>query len=122
MQVRECLHKLLSETGRDDVLVLPYTCFDLCGRGPTAVVYPDGVWYEALRVEDAPDVVRHALGGPSPEHLRADVDADHAEQCYQIFDEVIPELEAEALREAKKRPAGGRFGLRALLGKRDQKD
>ncbi|HLH71953.1 MAG TPA: (2Fe-2S) ferredoxin domain-containing protein [Chloroflexota bacterium] len=118
LEVREYLRKLVSESGRCDVLVLPYTCFDLCGRGPNAVVYPEGVWYEALRVEDVPDLARHALGGPPAGHLLAEVDADHAKQCYAIFEEAIPELEAQAEREAKKRPVDGLFGLRSLFGKR----
>ena len=119
VEVRERLSSLIRESGRTDVLVLPYTCFDLCGRGPNAVVYPDGVWYEALREEDVADVARHALGGPPAEHLFGDIDADHAEQCYEIFEEVIPELEAEAIRDARQAASGGRFGLKKFFGKRE---
>jgi len=78
-----------------DVVVLPYTCFDLCGRGPNAVVYPDGVWYEALTIDDVDEVARHTLGGAPPLQLIAAVDPSHAEECYRLFDEIIPELEAE---------------------------
>ncbi|HUX86512.1 MAG TPA: hypothetical protein VMW65_05885 [Chloroflexota bacterium] len=117
VEVRERLRSLIRESGQTDVLVFPYTCFDLCGRGPNAVVYPDGVWYEALREEDVEDVARHVLGGAPAEHLFGDVDPDHAELCYDIFEEVIPELEAEAIREAKQVPSGERFGFKKLFGK-----
>jgi (2Fe-2S) ferredoxin len=102
-EVREALRKAIAESGQTDVVVLPYTCFDLCGRGPNAVIYPDGEWFEALGPGDVPDLVEHILGRASATHLLAKVDRRHAEECYQIFDEVIPELEAEAEREAAPR-------------------
>jgi (2Fe-2S) ferredoxin len=92
-----------ASTTEPDVVVLAYTCFDRCGRGPNAVVYPDGVWYEALTTDDVEDVARHALGGKPASDLVAAVDASHAEECYRILDETIPELEADEQQRATPR-------------------
>lgn len=38
-------------------------CLGPCFDGPNAVVYPDGVWYAGLGVEDAPALVEHLATG-----------------------------------------------------------
>jgi (2Fe-2S) ferredoxin len=39
-------------------------CLDACAHGPTIVVYPEGVWYGHVRVEDVPEIVeRHLVHG-----------------------------------------------------------
>ena len=39
-------------------------CLDACAYGPSIVVYPEGVWYSRVRVEDVPEIVeRHLIGG-----------------------------------------------------------
>ncbi len=115
--MREALCRALEAAGETNVVVLPYTCFDLCGRGPNAVAYPDGQWFEALDPEDAPDLVEHVLGRQPAPHLIASVDERHAEECYQIFDEVIPELEAEVARDTVRPRRGWPGVLRTLLRK-----
>ncbi|HEY6334003.1 MAG TPA: (2Fe-2S) ferredoxin domain-containing protein [Blastocatellia bacterium] len=46
-------------------------CLDQCGHGPNAVVYPEGVWYSHLTVEDVPVIVQeHLLEGRPVERLR----------------------------------------------------
>ena len=46
-------------------------CLDACATGPTVVVYPEGVWYGGVRVEDVPEIVeRHLVGGEPVERLR----------------------------------------------------
>lgn len=46
-------------------------CLDQCGHGPMAVVYPEGVWYSHLTLEDVPIIVKeHLLGGLPVERLR----------------------------------------------------
>ena len=106
-EVRERLAALLaaareSAQSEGDVVILPYTCFDRCGRGPNVVVYPDDVWYEAVSEGDVPDIARHALGGKPAEHLRADVPARHAAEYASLIEEVIAESDAEAIN--RKRP------------------
>lgn len=46
-----------------DVLVTPCGCLGPCFDGPTAVVYPDGVWYGGLTADDAPGLVEHLMTG-----------------------------------------------------------
>jgi (2Fe-2S) ferredoxin len=46
-------------------------CLDACADGPAIVVYPEGVWYGGVRVEDVPEIVeRHLVKGDPVERLR----------------------------------------------------
>lgn len=54
---------LLIARGATDVLVTPCGCLGPCFDGPNAVLYPEGVWYSGLAIEDAPDLVRHLIEG-----------------------------------------------------------
>lgn len=46
-------------------------CLDACERGVTVVVYPDGVWYGGVTVEDVAEIVKaHLVGGAPVERLR----------------------------------------------------
>ncbi len=46
-------------------------CLDACADGPSIVVYPEGVWYGHVRVEDVPEIVeRHLVNGEPVERLR----------------------------------------------------
>ena len=39
-------------------------CLEQCEHGPTVVIYPQGIWYGRVRVEDVPRIVnRTILGG-----------------------------------------------------------
>jgi (2Fe-2S) ferredoxin len=49
--------------GATDVLVTPCGCLGPCFDGPTAVVYPDGVWYGGLDASDASCLVDHLTTG-----------------------------------------------------------
>lgn len=55
----------------DRVRVNKAGCFAQCGYGPMAVVYPEGVWYAALRPEDAERIVTdHLIAGRPLEDRR----------------------------------------------------
>lgn len=46
-------------------------CLDQCGHGPMAVVYPEGVWYSHLSLNDVPLIVdEHLVKGHPVESLR----------------------------------------------------
>ena len=46
-------------------------CLDNCANGPTIVVYPEGVWYGHVRLEDVPEIVEsHLVKGVPVERLR----------------------------------------------------
>jgi (2Fe-2S) ferredoxin len=48
-------------------------CLDACAHGPTVVVYPEGIWYGGVRIEDVPEIVeRHLVNGVPVERLRID--------------------------------------------------
>lgn len=50
----------------DDVLVTNCGCFGYCTRGPVAVVYPEGVFYGGLSVDDVEEIVESHLGEGKP--------------------------------------------------------
>jgi NADH-quinone oxidoreductase subunit F len=65
--LRECLkqHDLDREAR-----VVETGCLGPCAAGPVAVVYPDGVFYERIKADDAPEVVeQHILKGRVVERL-----------------------------------------------------
>jgi (2Fe-2S) ferredoxin len=46
-------------------------CLGPCFDGPTVVVYPEGIWYAPVRLEDVDEIVReHLVGGRPVERLR----------------------------------------------------
>jgi len=66
-QVRDTLHAAVRAAGLDDSVQVT-TCGSLgpCERGPNMVVYPEGVWYSRVRVEDVAEIVREHLARGSP--------------------------------------------------------
>jgi (2Fe-2S) ferredoxin len=45
-------------------------CLDTCEQGVTVVVYPEGVWYGGVKVEDVEEIVQqHVVGGEVVERL-----------------------------------------------------
>jgi (2Fe-2S) ferredoxin/ferredoxin len=70
------IHKALKEQARSAALkgkvrINNSGCLDQCGHGPMAVVYPEGVWYSHLTLEDVPLIVEEHLVNNRPvEHLR----------------------------------------------------
>ncbi len=46
-------------------------CLDACAFGTSVVVYPEGVWYAGVRVEDVVEIIEsHLLGNSVVERLR----------------------------------------------------
>lgn len=46
-------------------------CLDQCAQGVVCVVYPEGVWYGGVTVEDVDEIIEeHVLGGRPVERLR----------------------------------------------------
>lgn len=41
-------------------------CLGQCKMGITAVVYPEGIWYQNLRLEDIPEIAENHLGQGIP--------------------------------------------------------
>jgi (2Fe-2S) ferredoxin len=70
--VQEHLKALLKASGRKEELrVNKAGCLGQCGHGPMMAVYPEGVWYSHLTLEDAGRAWHeHLLGGRPVEELR----------------------------------------------------
>ena len=46
-------------------------CLDQCARGVVVVIYPEGVWYGGVTVDDVDEIIdEHVLGGRIVERLR----------------------------------------------------
>jgi len=51
-------------------------CLDACERGPSVVVYPEGVWYQHVALDDVTEIIEsHILGGNPVERLRVPLEA-----------------------------------------------
>ncbi len=54
-----------------DTAMAGATCLGPCTMGPTLVVYPEGVWYTGVKVEDVPELIEeHLRNGRPVERLR----------------------------------------------------
>ncbi len=64
-KVLEALRAELGKAGlAEKVQVTNCGSLGLCTRGPNMVVYPEGVWYSGVQVEDVPEIVsEHFAGG-----------------------------------------------------------
>ncbi|NQU23020.1 MAG: FAD-dependent oxidoreductase [Candidatus Nealsonbacteria bacterium] len=65
LEVAAALREAVHEHGLDDeVSVIETGCLGPCAAGPVAVVYPDGVFYQGLKPEDAAEIAaEHLLKG-----------------------------------------------------------
>lgn len=65
------LRDLVEDEGLGWVRTTRMGCNQQHHQGPILIVYPDGVWYGNLRVEDVDEIVdEHLVGGRPVERLR----------------------------------------------------
>jgi (2Fe-2S) ferredoxin len=57
------VQQLLIERGAPEALVTSCGCLGPCFDGPNAVLYPEGVWYGHLEIDDAGSLVDHLSDG-----------------------------------------------------------
>lgn len=71
-ELHACLNQLTKDAGLGGrVRINKSGCLDQCEHGATMVVYPEAVWYGAVKPEDAEEIVReHLVGGRPVERLR----------------------------------------------------
>jgi NADH-quinone oxidoreductase subunit F len=71
LQVSAALRDSLHKRGlSDEIKVIETGCLGPCSVGPVAVVYPDGIFYENIKPEDATGIVEeHLLKGRPVERL-----------------------------------------------------
>ena len=62
--IRAYFWTVLEQAGVDDVKVTRMGCTVQHARGPIVIVYPDGIWYAEVNVEDVDEIVRlHLVAG-----------------------------------------------------------
>lgn len=48
-------------------------CLNTCAKGPSVVIYPQGVWYAGVKQEDVEEIIQeHLLGGRIVTRLHMD--------------------------------------------------
>jgi NADP-reducing hydrogenase subunit HndC len=78
-KVKQELEAQLNKNNLDkEVKVVITGCFGLCAEGPIIVVYPEGVMYTMVKVEDVEEIVNEHLikGRPVKRLMAGDKDAD----------------------------------------------
>lgn len=70
-EVMDAFKEQLVEHGIHKEVKLTKTgCLGMCGNGPFVLVYPDGVWYYNVDVEDVPRITKeHFVDGKPVEDL-----------------------------------------------------
>ena len=54
----------------NEVMVTNTGCLGICSKGPVVVVYPEGVWYKEVSIDDVPEIVEeHFENGRKVERL-----------------------------------------------------
>ena len=57
--IRDALKRYVKENGLNGkVRVSQSGCMDLCSQGPNLMIFPDGVWYKDVRLEDVPAIIQ----------------------------------------------------------------
>jgi len=71
VRVIEALRREIAKAGLgEDVQVTTSGSLGLCEHGPNMVVYPEGIWYSGIQVEDIPAIVQeHFINGRIVERL-----------------------------------------------------
>lgn len=66
-ELMDAFKERLVEAGIHKQVMLSKTgCLGICGNGPFALVYPDGIWYYNLTVEDVPKITLEHLVNNEP--------------------------------------------------------
>ena len=62
MEIVREFKKLMKEKGLNSNMRAQRTgCLDVCENGPSVVVYPEGVFYQGVTVNDVPEIVNSHL-------------------------------------------------------------
>ena len=60
--IREALKRYVKENNlKGKVRVSQSGCMDLCSQGPNVMIFPDGVWYKDVRMEDLPAIIQNHI-------------------------------------------------------------
>lgn len=60
--LREAFKRELKKANAGPLVRANHTgCLDHCEHGPTVVIYPQGIWYGRVRIEDVPRIVARTI-------------------------------------------------------------
>ena len=78
-QILTMLKEEVEQRGlQNDIKVTGSTCLGPCEHGPTIVVYPEGIWYQAVTPEDVTEIVEsHMINNKPVERLIYNWPADN---------------------------------------------
>jgi (2Fe-2S) ferredoxin len=63
-KLRDYMKARAKELKIPDIRVNTAGCLERCEFGPAMVIYPDGVWYRPVNVEDVEEILQvHVIGG-----------------------------------------------------------
>lgn len=81
------LHKAMKQAAdaaglKDRVRINKSGCLDQCEHGPNMVVYPEGIWYGRVSVQDAAEIVQsHLVEGRPVQRLMLDPNCINTPAC-----------------------------------------
>lgn len=89
-------HEIVSNGLAEDVQVTTCGSLGLCENGPNMVVYPEGVWYSHMTVEDVPEIVKQHFkeGVPVKRLIRNDM-ADVREEAITNRNKMMAAMKAK---------------------------
>ncbi len=65
--IREALKRYIKENGLTGKMRVSQSgCMDLCSQGPNIMIFPDGVWYKDVQLDDVPSIIRNYLSIKEP--------------------------------------------------------
>jgi len=60
--IREALKRYVKENKlQGKVRVSQSGCMDLCSQGPNVMIFPDGIWYKDVHLEDVPAIIQNHI-------------------------------------------------------------
>jgi (2Fe-2S) ferredoxin len=63
-KLRDCFKKEIKRRGLAPLVRANKSgCLDQCELGPTVVIYPQGIWYGGVKLEDVPRIVEETIIG-----------------------------------------------------------
>lgn len=65
-EVHALLKEEVKKRGLKNIRINKAGCLDQCARGVAMVVYPEGVWYQKVTVEDVSEIVESHLINNQP--------------------------------------------------------
>ncbi|MGC9362828.1 MAG: (2Fe-2S) ferredoxin domain-containing protein, partial [Candidatus Syntrophosphaera sp.] len=58
LKIKDRFHEVLAEKGiSDEINIIETGCMGPCDYGPVMVVYPEGIFYKSITVDDVEEIV-----------------------------------------------------------------